>query len=131
MSAILSLAAYGAAAFAVAAAPAPADAPGNAPGHVVVEPRLLLPPSEAELAQLYPVRANAHGLNGRSTMQCRVRRNTTLADCRLVGEAPDQAGFGRAILESAQSWRLQPRRVDGRAVDDGQVRLTVQWVALP
>jgi protein TonB len=111
----------------VAAAPASQD---EAPGRTIVEPRLLIAPSDAEFAEVYPETAFIHGRGGRSSMICRVRRNRTLADCRLTAEAPAGQGFGAAILDTSREWRLSPRRVDGREMHDGLVELTVDW-ALP
>lgn len=122
MSVLIGLAAYGAAVFAVAAEPSQTD------GHVVVAPQLQLAPGEAEIASLYPWRAFAKGRNGSTSMICRVRRTRTLAGCRLVGETPEGLGFGRAMLDSAQYWRVLPKKIDGRDASDGRIKLTINWV---
>jgi periplasmic protein TonB len=118
-------------ALAVAAAVTTSPIGAEAAGHSIVEPRLMISPTDAELWPLYPSQAWMHRRGGSSSMLCRVKRNASLTDCRLAAQSPGDQGFGRALLESATYWRVYPRKVDGKVVDNGLVRLSVDWVARP
>jgi Gram-negative bacterial TonB protein C-terminal len=63
-----------------------------------------------ELAAAYP--AKGAGVEGYAAAHCRLERDGDkaglLRDCRIVKEAPDDAGFGRAALGLTPRFRVEP-----------------------
>lgn len=111
------------------AAPPIAEKPAAPPAAdpVVRAPALLRPPSAADLARFYPDRAQRLGVEGRTEIACTIDASGRAAACRVLGESPADAGFGRAALDLARTFRFSPKTVDGKAVGGGEVRIPLRW----
>ncbi|MGE0044476.1 MAG: TonB family protein [Hyphomonadaceae bacterium] len=72
-------------------------------------------PSQQDMAAFYPEGARARGLEGRASLSCAVRPDTTF-DCAVNNETPVDEGFGHAALRMSQEWRAQPP-ADGQPVN--------------
>jgi|SRR5665213_4174419 len=61
-----------------------------------------VPPPGAPLLRYYPEHAQSLGITGEATIRCRLKEaDRTLADCRVVNEAPRNEGFGDKAKEIA------------------------------
>lgn len=94
---------------------------------VVEQPDWLSRPTARDLAGVYPAAAFRRGLAGSARMQCGVRGDGSLADCRIVSESPAGEGFGAAALALAPRFRMRPRRVNGRVVAGGTVTMPINF----
>lgn len=101
------------------------------PGRTVVDPDWSSVPSGSDLARFYPPKAAARGLEGIAVMRCRVERNGSLAACAIVREAPQGAGFGKALLRMEPLFRMKPMSVNGRPVAGGIVNIPVKFKLSP
>jgi len=79
------------------------DAPGGLP-------RFVQRPTGQEFADVYPHAAANLGVGGRALLHCEVAaRDGRLAKCRVIREAPVDAGFGGAALGLARFFRVDPQ----------------------
>lgn len=66
----------------------------------------------------FPARAHRQGIeSGRVELTCPVSARGYIQSCWIVSETPEGAGFGEAALAGVVQSRLQPRTVDGVAVE--------------
>jgi TonB family protein len=93
----------------------------------VVNPDWLSRPNGADLARLYPHQALAQKLQGTAVMQCRVTRTGALSACVIFRETPQDVGFGKAALQMAPLFKMKPKRVDGKPVAGGVVRIPIRF----
>src|SRR5262249_20605410 len=83
-------------------------------------------PSDEVISRAYPVRARAQDIHGLSTIACRVSPAGSLDDCTVASEQPRGFGFGRAALELAPYFRMDPADASGRPVAGRRVRVPVR-----
>ena len=103
-------------------------APPAAP--VLVKPDWVAKPTGADFADAYPADALKANLNGAATLACAVSLEGRLTDCKVVDEAPAQAGFGAAALKLSERFQLKPMTRDGQPVAGGKIRIPIRF-ALP
>ncbi len=97
----------------------PVDAP------VRTRPDWVRVPTLDDIADFYPRRAWALGVEGRVVLECSVAVVGRLKDCRVYQETPTEAGFGAAALELAPLVEARPGRINGVPIVDEQVRVPI------
>ena len=91
-------------------------------GSVIMNPRWRVQP-----APEFPAEAMRWGAGeGAVTLVCRVETSGRLSACQVVEETPAGHGFAASALEATSGARLEPRRVDGVAVE-ARVRFTIRY----
>ncbi len=113
----------------VAIADAP-PAPAARPAPVIVKPDWVVKPVGADIADVYPPEAVKAGLGGAATIGCAVSLEGRLVDCKVLDEAPAQAGFGEAALKLSERFQMKPMTRDGHPVSGGKIRIPFRF-ALP
>jgi TonB family protein len=114
----------------VSVADAPQEPAAPAAPPVIVKPDWVVKPTPADLADVYPPEAVKAGLGGAATIACAVSVEGRLADCKVIDEAPVQAGFGAAALKLAERFQMKPMSRDGQPVSGGKIRIPIRF-ALP
>jgi TonB family protein len=103
--------------------------PASAPvAPLVTQPDWAIKPTAADLADVYPSEALKAGLGGSATIGCAVAADGRLADCKLVTEAPEQAGFGEAAMKLSERFQMKPMSRDGHPVSGGYVRIPIRFL---
>jgi protein TonB len=98
-----------------------------ATSRLITDPTWLSQPTAAEMSRFYPQRDIDLGVAGQVSLLCGVVASGKLADCRVVGETPPNAGFGDAALKLSAFFRMTPRTIDGEPVDGGQTRISIAF----
>lgn len=85
-----------------------------------------LRPSANRIAELYPARALRENVGGRVVLDCVVQASLNVA-CQVASETPAGAGFGRAALTAASSYRAVSTRSDGSSAVGARTRLAITF----
>lgn len=89
------------------------DGPGR--GSVRTPPRNLRQPAPGQLRAYHPREALRRGVSGLVVVECRIREDTRLDDCRVLNETPPGQGFSQAGIRAAtELYRFRPALIDGR-----------------
>jgi len=102
---------------------APPLPPTFPPAPTISNPSWMQKPTADQLGRLYPRRAAARGIGGSAMLDCRVTATGTVNSCVVLREAPAGYGFGEAALASARYFKLNPRTVDGQAIEGAKVQI--------
>lgn len=114
----------------VAAAALVAWGPAFADEPVVVQPTLAAQPDGDAFFKLAPPQALKAGVGGgKGEVDCLVRVDGALSDCKLVGETPVGLGYGEAALRATALIRMHPATRDGTPFE-ARVRLPIRWPSL-
>lgn len=100
------------------------DGPGSGSG-----PMILRGASSNEILAFVPPEARRQRRAGRAAINCVIRADTRLDQCRVVSESPSGFGFGDAGVRVAEThFRFRPpTTASGRAVEDFRVTVTVNF----
>lgn len=82
-------------------------------------------PSQRLLGRHNPPRARYEGVTGSALLACQVLPSQRLADCKVLREAPEGYGFGKAALDASADFRVVPPMLDGQLVSRGRVAIPV------
>jgi len=120
-----------------AAAPAPAPAarisvsyaPGaSAPTTLILQPDWAQKPDAADVARVYPTKADQDQVGGMVVLDCRFRTDGRLTACKVASEVPPGDGFGAAALKLAEVFQARPLSRDGVAVAGQAVRIPIRFM---
>jgi TonB family protein len=89
-------------------------------------PDWLVKPDAEMIASHYPPFALWLEVTGRAVIACKVSPQGRLFDCEVVEETPAALGFGKAAVEMASGFLMQPRISGGKAVE-GSVRIPLAF----
>ena len=107
---------------------APPQPPSDAkPAAVVTNPQWIRRPSGGDFANFYPPDSLRAGVDGHSSMECMVKNDGTLTDCRVISETPPGMGFGMAELRLASRFKMRPKTSDGHSVFGAKVVIPITW----
>lgn len=109
------------------AAASPQVAPAPQP-RVLTAPDWVRRPDAQDFAEHYPRAALRQNKPGRAVMNCLVKADGALDDCKVTEEFPADLGFGEATLKMAKYFRMRPMTKDGVPVDGGSVRIPLRFV---
>ena len=90
------------------------------------EARLAANPMDSDLMDAFPEKARGQNIMAKVTMRCTIDAAGKARRCETLKEEPYGLGFGEAgtgLME--RKGRFKPRRIDGQAVDGGQVEISV------
>jgi protein TonB len=99
--------------------------PQPAAARVIRNPSWLQKPTAEQMARIYPERAARLGLKGAATLVCEVLATGSIRNCVVAEEAPAGRGFGEAAMASSSMFKLNPRTIDGQAVEGAKVRIPI------
>ncbi|MBH0112771.1 energy transducer TonB [Novosphingobium sp. YJ-S2-02] len=99
--------------------------PGEGPGGAVLyNADWYRPPTDAELAGYLPARRPDTGWG---MIACQTIEQYRVENCQILGESPRGSGFGRAVLEAAWQFRVQPPRINGKPQLGTWVRIRIDY----
>jgi len=99
------------------------DGDGDGPGSGGTGPMILRPATSAEIQSVAPPRVRGvRRPAGRAVVNCVIRTDQRLDDCRLVEESPRGFGFGEQALRAMTFFRYRPpMTAAGRPVEGQRV----------
>jgi len=104
--------------------------PGMEPTIITNSSFLEAPPAD-KISQYYPEHARRLGVEGQATIRCEVTINGKAVNCVVVGEFPQDMGFGAASVKVAGSFKLRPKTINGEPVSGGLFEETIRWSIPP
>jgi TonB family protein len=84
-------------------------------------------PAVMDFLLSYPAGAVNRKVEGFVALACRVTAEGRLDPCAVIAENPAGEGFDKAALTVATKFRMAPRTVDGRPVENGVMRQGFSW----
>lgn len=102
---------------------------GDGPGRGVrTGPRNLREPRMNDLRRFHPPEALRRNISGTVVVRCRIREDTRLDQCEILGENPRGQGFGAAgIAAATELYRFRPAMIDGRPDYDLRAVMTLRF----
>jgi len=94
---------------------------------VVEEADLTAKPSGRDVGSVFPRRLRGQNISAAVTMRCAIDAAGKPKRCDVVSESPYGLGFGEIgtrLME--RGGRFKPRKINGEAVDGGQVEFTLE-----
>ena len=83
------------------------------------------------LHRYYPDAAMSERIAGVARLDCEIIRRDRVRDCRLLGEAPANYGFGEAALQAEGVYRLQLRERNGTRIYGERIILNAHFKPPP
>lgn len=105
------------------------DGDGDGSGSGGVGPLILRGATQGEILSVVPPAARAARRAGRGTVNCLIRIDQRLDDCRVVSETPPGFGFGEAAMRAASAFfrYRPPMTASGRPIEGQRVTVFVQF----
>ncbi|MDR3507221.1 MAG: energy transducer TonB [Caulobacteraceae bacterium] len=103
--------------------------PPRQPGYT--QAKVLVRPTAAEMAGLFPAAASRANVAGSAKVSCVIQLDGTLGNCAILSEAPKGYGFGLATLNAARLYRIQPPTVVGQPLINSRYVLGVRFTRSP
>lgn len=103
------------------------DGDGEGPGTGGTGPIILRGASQAEIRSVFPEAARRARRGGGTSVNCVIRTDSRLEDCRVINESQRGLGFGEAGVRAAtEFFRYRPPlTASGRAIEGQRVTVTV------
>jgi len=99
--------------------------PGEGPGGVVLyNAAWHKEPTDAQLAGYLP---NHGPQTGWGEIACQTQPGFKVDNCQILAESPRGSGFGRAVLNAAWQFEVQPPRINGKAQIGSWVRIRITY----
>jgi TonB family protein len=105
----------------------PARRPALPLAGVITKPDWLTKPSGDDFARDYPPIAMMMGLEGQSSIKCKVNEAGALEACTVISEQPAGIGFGQAAIQMSGLFRMKPQTVDGAPVGGAEVSIPIHF----
>jgi protein TonB len=100
---------------------------GDGPGSGGTGPMILRGATQGEILSVVPPEARAARRAGRASVNCVIRLDQRLDDCRVVSETPEGFGFGQAAIRGAAFFRYRPpMNAAGRPIEGQRVTVFIQ-----
>lgn len=100
---------------------------GDGPGSGGTGPLILRGATQGEILSIVPPEARAARRAGRASINCVIRLDQRLDDCRVVSETPEGLGFGQAGIRAAAFFRYRPpMTAAGRPIEGQRVTVFIQ-----
>jgi hypothetical protein len=102
----------------------PQSVPVVSASQALHHPRWVRRPDGADYTRAYPYSALTRGTPGHSEMECGVKSDGMLGQCKVLSETPPGMGFGDAELQLARRFQI----ADPDGITPGvKVRIPVSW----
>jgi protein TonB len=103
------------------------EPPGEPPKKLLGLPHWVHRPTGDDFVRVFPRGALEHGIEGHTTMRCKVTADGYLAECVITEETPRGRGFAEAALALAANFRVTPQTDAGEPVEGGTVVIPIGW----
>ncbi|TCM22449.1 hypothetical protein EDF56_1011140 [Novosphingobium sp. PhB165] len=99
--------------------------PGEGPGGMVLyNAAWFHEPTDAQLAGYLP---DHRPTSGWGEIACQTQPHYKVDNCQILAESPRGSGFGRAVLNAAWQFEVQPPRINGKAQIGSWVRIRITY----
>lgn len=82
-------------------------------------------PNANDMAAAYPQKAQREAKAGWAVIECQTSPTGDFKDCRVLGEAPADYGFGAAALKLAPKFKLDPEKSDPADLNGGVLAIPI------
>jgi TonB family protein len=97
------------------------------PVRVIGNPDWVQKPTGDEMAKYYPKAASDAGKEGMAVIDCRVRADGTLRNCKVKKQNPAKYGFGEAALKISTIFRMRTKDEHGRSTVGAGVTIPIAF----
>jgi TonB family protein len=95
---------------------------------VITYPDWVRRPTAEEMRASWPAAAGRKGIGGKALISCGLDIQGLLKNCVVVSETPEGSGFGQSALLLAGSFKMTPKKINGKPVDGGDLRIRIPIV---
>lgn len=100
------------------------------PDHVndpILDPIILVQPTELATTLAYPKQAFSKRINGKVALDCEIDPGFRPVDCRVIEETPQGLGFSQAAYRLTKSYRFGPISKSGVNQIGARVRFVLRF----